>query len=122
MKEVLWPEMESPVSGCGDGQQPCECSLMSVVLNCYTAHALNGGWGLLDGGTGRGTYPSSLIWQTKLRGGTEGKDSSQNQDVAHESTAFDWTQLSTEGVTGLSVINSEQGAAYLQSFRIMRLR
>lgn len=114
--------MESPVSGCdGDGQQPCECSLMSVV-NCYASHALNGGWGLLDRGTGRGTYPSSLIWQTKLRGGTEGKDSSQNQDVAHESTSFDWTQMSTEGVIGLSVINSEQGAAYLQRFRIMRLR
>lgn len=99
--------LASPVGGCdGDGLQPCECRVMSVV-NCYAAHALTGGWGLLDRGTGRGTYPSSLIWQTKLRGGTEGKDS-QNQEVAHESTAFDWTHMSTEGIMGLNVINSEQ--------------
>lgn len=44
------------------------------VVNCYTAHAFIGGWGLFDRGTGRRTYPSSLIWQTKLRGGTEGKE------------------------------------------------
>lgn len=57
----------------GEGLKPCECWVMSVV-NCYAAHALIRGWGLLGRGTGRGTYPSSLIWQTKLRGGTEGKE------------------------------------------------
>lgn len=72
----------------GDGLQPCKCRVLSVV-NYYAAHAFIGGWGLFDRGTGRRTYPSSLIWQTKLRVGTEAKETAvRTQEVVYESTAF----------------------------------
>lgn len=35
------------------------------------------------------------------------RESSQNQKVAHESTAFDWTHMGTEGMMGLGAINIE---------------
>lgn len=35
------------------------------------------------------------------------RESSQNQEVAHESTAFDWTHMGTKGMMGLGAINFE---------------
>lgn len=53
---------------------PCKCP----GVNPYVAHAwvivFGSDWQRKSTAGQRGTYPSSLIWQTKLRGGREGKE------------------------------------------------
>lgn len=110
-----WTQVQSVRDS--DGLKPCECWVMSVV-NCYAAHALKRGWGLFGRGAGRGTYPSSLIWQTKLRGGTEGEETAvrtrkwrMNQQLL---IGHIWAQREWRVPVWLTL--NEQRAAYLQSY------
>lgn len=85
------------------------------VINCYAAHALIRGWGLFGRGTDTWQYcrlKRNLPKFSDLANETEGRnrrkrESSQNQEVAHESTAFDWTHMGIEGMMGLAVIKFE---------------
>lgn len=72
------------------------------------------GWDLLGRGTGREycSLKRNLPKFSDLANETEGRnrrkrESSQNQEVLHLSTAFDWTHMGTEGMMGLGVINFE---------------
>lgn len=88
---------------------------MKTVVNCYAAHALIRKWGLFCRSTDTWQYCSlkrNLPKFSDLANETMGRnrrkrESSQNQEVAHESTAFDWTHVGAEGMIGPDVINFE---------------